>query len=258
MSSRSDERVGIDVAIEEVTVGRRRRRWSIGRVVLNVLVVVAFAGAVFALYSLIQGSGVLGDVEEVVPLSFEDVPAEYVHTGIILESVEKGLVVPASPTRFGPGDRVTRGEFAGVVVRTLEWPVEADETHSFIDVTGDPEVVDESDYIAVVATKGVMGGAGDSPPTFAPTVPIPMRHLIVVFARAAGDALPEPPATQDPDVQALSVNEETRAAYQRLAAAGILDGVDLDADDAALEAEVDREQVAIVAVNLRRFLTDGP
>lgn len=252
MSSAADGTSGVDAAIEEAGVNRRRR-WSGGRVFLNVFVVIAFAGAVFALYTLIQGSGVLdGSVQE-APIAFEDVPAEYAQSERMLEAVEKGLVKPSSTTRFGPSEGVTRGEFAGVVVRTLGWEVRADETHTFSDVTGDADVVDEADYIGVVATKGVMGGVGGVPPTFAPTDSIQVRHVLLVFARAAGDSLPEP-QTSDPAIQAHPVSDVIRDAYQRLEAAGVLEGADIQPTESALGAEADREQVAVIAVNLHRFL----
>lgn len=238
--------------VEEAGVNRRRR-WSGGRVFLNVFVVIAFAGAVFALYTLIQGSGVLDASVQEEPIAFQDVPAEYAQSERILEAVEMGLVKPSSTTRFGPSERVTRGDFAGVVVHTLGWGVRAKETHTFSDVTGDADVVDEADYIAVVATKGVMGGAGGVPPTFAPTDPIQVRHVLLVFARAAGDHLPEP-QTLDPAIQGLPVSDEIRDAYRRLAAAGILDGTGLEPSESTLGTEADREQVAVIAVNLHRFL----
>lgn len=243
------------MSIEEPEVGRTRRRWSVGRVILNLFVVVAFGAAVFALYTLIQGSGVLGGDREpaTTPASFEDVPADYAESDRIHEAVDTGLVTPASSLRFGPSDAVTRGEFAGVVVRTMGWDVGPDETHTFADVTGDPDVVDEADYIAVVATKGVMGGAGGVPPTFSPSDPVQVRHLLVVLARAAGTALPEP-TTPDRRIEALPVSDEIRSAYQRLSAAGILDGVDLDSADTTLVSAADREQVAVMAVNLHRLL----
>lgn len=252
MSPAADGTSGVDAAIEETGVSRRRR-WSGGRVFLNVFVVIAFAVAVFALYTLIQGSGVLDGSTRVKPIAFEDVPAEYAQSGRILEAVEKGLVKPSSPSRFGPSDRVSRGEFAGVVVHTMEWEVRSDETHAFSDVTGDADVVDEADYISVVATKVVMGGVGGVPPTFAPTDSIQVRHVLLVFARAAGNALPET-QTSDPAIQALPVSDEIRDAYQRLGAAGILDGTDLEPTESVLMAEADREQVAVIAVNLNRFL----
>ncbi|MHB0978479.1 MAG: S-layer homology domain-containing protein [Thermoleophilia bacterium] len=252
MNPQGDGTSGVDAAIEEAGVNRRRR-WSGGRIFLNVFVVIAFAGAAFALYTLIQGSGVLDGSTQETPVAFEDVPAEYAQSERILEAVEKGLVKPSSSTRFGPSEGVTRGEFAGVVVRTLDWEVRADETHTFSDVTGDADVVDEADYIGVVATKGVMGGVGGVPPTFAPTDSIQMRHVLLVFARAAGDHLPEP-QTPDPAIQALPVSDEISDAYQRLEAAGILGGTGLEPTESALMAEADREQVAVIAVNLHRFL----
>lgn len=255
MSSGVESTSGGDAVLDEAEIvrRRRRRRWSPGRIVLNLIVVVAFAGAVFALYSLIEGSGVLGGVEEVEPISFDDVPPEYAESGRILEAVEKGLVLPAAPARFGPADTVTRGEFAGVVVRTLGWDVIAAETHTFADVAGDPDVIDEADSIAVVATKGVMGGAGGVPPTFAPADPVQVRHVLVVFVRAADEMLPAV-GTPDREIDALPVSAEIRDAYQRLAAAGILDGVEFDPADTKLISEANREQVAIIAVNLQRFL----
>ncbi len=236
---------------------RSRRRVTVGRIVLNLAVVAAFGVAVFVVYNLVQDSGILdGARVSKAGRSFEDVPADNPLQGSIEEAVRIGLVEPASPSRFGPTESVLRGEFAGIVARTMELDVAADEPHSFADVTGDDDVVDEADYIAVLAAEGIMGGPGGVPPSFSPSDPVLMRHLIVVFARAGGDALPEATAI-DPAIEALEVSDEVRISYQRLASAGILDGVVMDSADNSLANEADREQVAAIAVNFRHFLAEA-
>ena len=62
--------------IDEVRPRRSRRRLTVGRVLLNLVVIAAFAGAVFVLYTLVQDSGILARELEVAPLAFEDVPAD--------------------------------------------------------------------------------------------------------------------------------------------------------------------------------------
>ena len=235
---------------------RPRRRVPVGRIVLNLAVVAAFAAAVFVVYNLVQDSGILdGTTVSNAGRSFEDVPADNPLRDSIEEAVRVGLVEPASPSRFGPTESVSRGEFAGIVARTMELDVTADEPQSFSDVTGDAKVVDEADYIAVIAAAGIMGGTGGDPPAFNPSDPVLMRHVIVVFARAGGDALPE--ATEiDPAIEALEVSDEVRTSYQRLASAGILDGVVMDSADTSLSNEADREQIAAMAVNFRHFMAE--
>lgn len=227
-----------------------------GRVVLNLVVLAAFGAAVFILYNLVQDSGILGTTtESTAAPSFVDVPVENPARDTIEEAVRIGLVEPSSPSRFGPTEGVPRGEFAGIVVRTMQWDVAADEPQPFGDVTGDSAVVDEADYIGVLAAQGVMGGTEGVPPAFNPGDPVLVRHVLVVFARAAGDALPE--ATEiDPAIAMLDVNNEVRASYQRLATAGVLDGVVMDSADVTLMNEAEREQVAVIAVNLRHFLAE--
>ena len=245
---------GFDLEVERPK--RSRRRMPVGRIVLNLAVVAAFAGAVFVVYNLVQDSGILdGTAVSNTGRSFEDVPADNPLQDSIEEAVRIGLVEPASPSRFGPTESVSRGEFAGIVARTIELDVAADESQSFADVTGDDEVVDEADYIAVLAAEGIMGGTAGVPPAFNPSDAVLMRHVIVVFARAGGDALPE--ATEiDPAIEALEVGDEVRISYQRLASAGILDGVVMDSADSSLMNEADRELVAAIAVNFRHFMAE--
>lgn len=243
-------------SLDRVEPGRAKRRLTVGRILLNLVVLAAFAGAVFVLYNLVQDSGILNkSPESAAGPSFDDVPVENPLRGTIEEAVSIGLVEPSSPSRFGPTESVPRGEFAGVVVRTLQWDVTADEPQPFGDVTGDSAVVDEADYIGVLAAQGVMGGTEGVPPAFNPGDPVLVRHVLVVFARAAGDALPVA-AEIDPALAKLDVNDEVRASYQRLATAGVLDGVVMDSADVTLMNEADREQVAVIAVNLKHFLAE--
>ncbi|MHB9148835.1 MAG: S-layer homology domain-containing protein [Thermoleophilia bacterium] len=256
MSSAPDRDGEYARGLDLVEPGRAKRGMTVGRILLNLVVLAAFGGAVFILYTLVQNSGILHKTpESAAAASFDDVPVENPARDTIEEAVRIGLVEPSSPSRFGPTESVSRAEFAGIVVRTLQWDVAADEPQPFGDVTGDSAAVDEADYIAVLAAEGVMGGTAGVPPAFNPGDPVLVRHVMVVFARAAGDALPE--ATEiDPAIAKLDVNDEVRAAYQRLAAVGALDGVVMDSADVTLTNEADREQVAVIAVNLRHFLPE--
>lgn len=256
MSSAPDRDGEYARGLDLVEPGRAKPRLSVGRILLNLVVLVAFGGAVFILYTLVQDSGILHKVpESAAGPSFDDVPVENPARDAIEEAVSIGLVEPSSPSRFGPTESVPRGEFAGVVVRTLQWDVAPDEPQPFGDVTGDNAVVDEADNIGVLAAEGVMGGTEGVPPAFNPADPVLVRHVLVVFARAAGDALPEV-SEIDPAIARLDVNDEVRASYQRLATAGVLDGVVMDSADVTLMNEADREQVAVIAVNLRHFLAE--
>ncbi|HZK49702.1 MAG TPA: S-layer homology domain-containing protein [Thermoleophilia bacterium] len=231
----------------------RRRRLTAGRILLNLVVVAAFAAAVAAVYMLVQNSGIIDRTSDETTSSTATAPTDYVLGGPIDEAVTTGLMSLSGPSRFGPTESVSRGEFAGVVVRTMGWDVAADEAQDFADVVGDPEVLDEADYIAAVAARAVMRGTGGVPAAFMPDQPVMVGHVLVVFARAAGDALPE--ATEvDPSLLQVRVDDETLSAYRRLAAAGILADVSLDSADETLSNDADRQQVAVMAVNLKHFL----
>lgn len=257
----------------------RRRRITVSRVLLNLAILAAFAIAVYTMYTLIQNSGILGESEDgaVSESMFIDVPDTDPHAADLQDAAILGLVETSSPTRFGVREPVTRGDLSFTVVKTLGLEVPVDGVHAFADVEGDPEVLDQSDYIAVAVDRGFMTGMGGDPPLFEPDTTTSVGEVLVVFATAGGEALPEasPEETSTTDTTAADTSTtepttdttaaagtegesqpspEVLDAHARLTAAGILDDLDVETTDEALSAGARKELVALIAVNMRRYL----
>jgi hypothetical protein len=58
------------------------------------------------------------------PVTFDDVPADNVHAEAVASLRTVGVLNGYTPTRFGPGDRLTRGQFASAVERLLRFVAE--------------------------------------------------------------------------------------------------------------------------------------
>ncbi len=218
--------------------------------------VVGFACAVLAVVLIVQSSGILGADETSANAVFEDVPLDHPHRVAIEQATQLGLLQPASDTLFGPAEPVTREKLAGSLVRLMEWSVAQDEEEVFSDVEGDPEQLDDADYVAVVAQRSVMSGTADDPPAFKPAQQVSLETFVVVLNRAFANRLSEP-AIRNPDIDARPVTEEVREALQRVNAAGLFrdTAIDLGADD--LTVPLTKDVAAEVLANAHRELSGG-
>lgn len=219
-------------------------------------VVVGFAAAVLAIVLIVQNSGILRAEETVVSVVFEDVPADQPHRAAIEQAAQLGLLQPVSDTVFGPAEPVTREKLAGSLVKMMDWAVAEDEEEVFSDIEGDPQQLDDADYVAVVAQRSVMSGTTDDPPAFKPDDQVSLLTFVVVLNRALGTRLAEPPI-RNPDIDARPVAEEAREALQRVNAAGFFkdSGVDLAADD--LTVPLTKEVAAVVLINAYKEISGG-
>jgi hypothetical protein len=250
-------------------------------VLLNLVVLAAFGIAVYTMYTLIQNSGVLGSTEEegVVNAMFTDVPTTDPHVAELQEAAILGLVETSTPTVFGVEESVTRGDLSETVVKTLGLKVPRDGVHAFADVPGDPEVLDTSDYVALAVELGYMSGIGGDPPLFDADADSTVGEVLLVFARAGGDALvessptattaaseataasttattaePAPEGAADAATTEAAAPLDAQSAHARLEAAGILEGLEVASTETALELQARRKFVALVAVRMRHFL----
>lgn len=224
-----------------------------GRIILKVVVVLGFLAAVGGVFLLVQYSGAFGGGQTQVATSFTDIPENHRHRVQILAAVDAGLLKPATSTTFGPGDPVTRAQFAMAVAKAMVWPVGPDEKEVFSDVQGGSGQVDPADYIAVVAQKNVMSGVTGDPPKFLPDQPVTLEQAFRVMLRAAGDRLAKP-AQIDTVIAAMTWSDELKQAVQTAKNAKILDDTGITPGATDFSQPLTKETAAVLFANLRRAL----
>lgn len=89
---------------------------------------------------------------------------------------EEGIVNKVSDTWYGPGENITRGDFAMFLVRTLD--LTAETSGNFDDVDADAEY---ADAVAVGKKLGILNGIGDN--MFNPEGEITRQELMAITAR---------------------------------------------------------------------------
>jgi hypothetical protein len=184
---------------------------------------------------------------------FTDIPENHRHRRQILAAVDAGLLEPATSTTFGPGDPVTRAQFAVALAKAMGWPVGPDEKEVFSDVEGVSGQVDPADYIAVVAQKNVMSGVAGDPPKFLPDQPVTLEQAFRVMLRAVGDRLAEP-AQIDTVIVAMAGPDELKKAVQTAKNAKVLDDSGITPGATDFSQPLTKETAAVLLANLRRAL----
>jgi uncharacterized protein YkwD len=152
---------------------------------------------------------------------FTDVGSSTLYAEEIELLARRGYVNGYGDGTFGPYDRVTRQQFAKIIVLALGRTVSPVYASSFTDVTTTPSASDPlypAGYIAACAAQGIT--VGKTPYTFRPYDSITRAQLITMAARAAG--LGDPPAGYRPRFSDFSDEHYPWAA--RAAYAGWLDG----------------------------------
>ncbi|MCJ7796974.1 MAG: S-layer homology domain-containing protein [Thermoleophilia bacterium] len=224
-----------------------------GRIILKFAVVLGFLAAVGGVVLLVQDSGVLSGGRARVVVVFTDIPENHRHRRQILAAVDAGLLEPATSTTFGPGDPVTRAQFAVALAKAMGWPVGPDEKEVFSDVEGGSGQVDPADYIAAVAQKNVMSGVAGDPPKFLPDQPVTLEQAFRVMLRAVGDRLAEP-AQIDTVIVAMAGPDELKKAVQTAKNAKVLDDSGITPGATDFSQPLTKETAAVLLANLRRAL----
>lgn len=223
-----------------------------GRIILKLAVVLGFLAALAGVFLLVQHSGALGGRTRAA-VSFSDIPQNHRHRRQILAAVDGGLLKPATNTTFGPGDPVTRAQFAIALAKTMGWSVGPDEKEVFSDVEGGSGQVDPADYIAVAAQKNVMSGLTGDPPKFLPGQPVTLEQAFRVMLRAVGDRIAEP-AQIDTVIAATTWSDELKKAVQTAKNAKILDDTGITPGATDFSQPLTKETAAVLLANLRRAL----
>jgi serine protease Do len=121
------------------------------------------------------------------------VPAGSDYYGAITYLAEEGVVSGYANGNFGPNDRVTRQQFAKMIVRAVGYAVFTSDVCPYTDVpTSSPgHYVDDADplypdhYVAVAAGRHITVGLGGS--TFGPYQNIKMAQATTMVVRTAED-----------------------------------------------------------------------
>jgi hypothetical protein len=182
--------------------------------------------------------------------SFPDVPSSHPYHAAITDLADRGIIGGYADGNFGPGDPVTRQQFAKMVVLTGGYPVSEANVCFFTDVEkSDASTLYPDNYIAVAAANGIT--TGKTPTTFDPYSNITRYQVVTMVVRMADNLQPgllvAPPVgyttgagwETDPTHGANAA----RAAYN-----GILAGLDLSALDP--RGNMNRGEVAQVLHNL--------
>jgi oligopeptide transport system substrate-binding protein len=182
---------------------------------------------------------------------FPDVLPSHPYYEAITALASEGVIGGYSSGRFGPSDRVTRQQFAKMIVLAAGYPVSESDVCPFLDVTKtDSGRLYPDNYIAVCAAKGI--AAGTSPTLFSPNVYITRYQVVTMVVRAADDLRPgllaTPPADW-PGSATWAADGTHGANAERAERGGLLTGLDL----AVLSptGEMTRGEVAQVLFNLR-------
>lgn len=112
---------------------------------------------------------------------FSDVPASYWASGVISELSELGYINGYPDGSFKPGARISRAEFATVLVKAFQLPAASGKV--FDDTAGHWA----RDYIGAAHAAGIVSGYSES--SFGPDNPITREQMAMMIAKAAG--LPE-------------------------------------------------------------------
>lgn len=93
--------------------------------------------------------------------------------------VEKGIIAGVSDTEFKPEDKITRAQFARILVTALNLQVDKGGALYFKDV---PASAWYHDAVAAAVNSGLISGYGDG--AFAPDANISREELVVIISRA--------------------------------------------------------------------------
>ena len=179
--------------------------------------------------------------------SFSDVNNYTAYAAEIRLLAGDGIVSGYQDGSFGPYNKVTRQQFAKMIVLALDYDVSPLLACSFKDVAALPGSSDPlypGGYIAACAAAGIT--VGKTPDTFAPYEQITRAQLITMVARAAG--LADPPASFKPVFDNFSATHYPWA--RRAAYAGLLDGLQGIGPGYDFWSTATRGEVCLVLANM--------
>lgn len=180
--------------------------------------------------------------------SFADLNGHWAQQDVELMAA-KLIVQGVSDTRFAPDDRITRAEFASLLVRALGFRTEGNiESYTFQDVSRDAWYAPS---VEAAAKAGLVSGMSND--RFAPDSEITREQMAVMLANAltivGKSEIASDPHALDKFSDVADISVWARSAIAQAVSAGIINGVTVDQ-----VAPADHATRAQAAVMLKRFL----
>ncbi len=171
-----------------------------------------------ALYKITPVQAV--DLSNINASSFDDLAGYEWAQAAIVETQANGIINAKGESTYAPGENITRGDFAGYLIRTLGFT--SDSTENFADVPAEREYAKE---IAAGKALGILNGIGDN--LFSPEASITRQDMMTICAR--GMKLAEKLAAADPAVLDGFADKDSIADYalesvSAMVASGIIQG----------------------------------
>lgn len=148
---------------------------------------------------VLLGLAFLGPSTAVAAVGFPDVSATNPYHLQIEVLAQLGVVGGFADGRFRPDARVSRQQFAKMVVLAMRIPVSEADVSAFGDVTRTgAETLFPDNYVAAVAREGITTGTKKPTPTtpglFSPGAEISLAQAVTMMTRASGRTLTSPAA----------------------------------------------------------------
>jgi len=153
--------------------------------------------------------------------SLADVPSGHPYATAILDLATRGIVTGYANGKFGPGDTVTRQQFAKMITLMMAFDVsEADEC-PYPDVVRSPSSLYPDNYVAAATENRLMVGHADG--LFEPLGNITRAQVVTAVSRAVGWITADVPSDWSGQVD---VSDPTHGVNLRWAEySGLLNGV---------------------------------
>lgn len=146
---------------------------------------------------------------------FRDVPVGHPYAQAVMALAKAGIVQGYGDGTFGPDRKVTREEFAKMVLLTLDQMPTEDLTEPFQDVEDVPGLFPD-DYIALAYQLGITKGVSENPPRFGPKSLVMRAQVTTMTVRGADAVKPGflvlPPAGSVPPYGSFSPAHDPAAA----------------------------------------------
>jgi hypothetical protein len=203
---------------------------------------------------------------------FDDVTGHPYARDYLNTMFSKGIMQPRSAAQFGVYENITRGEFATMIVRMLDLPLNYDTsiqqlTFSDVPPTAVPNALWDYRYIETGARAGIISGLG--PRQFGPSAYLTREQAAVIIARALnlklGDTNKDLNSLAKQFTDAGEIDYYAIRQVQAVVKAKIMSGDEVKSQDGKSKstytfkpkANLNRADMAIIAYNimtkLKRF-----
>ncbi|GAB4246490.1 MAG: hypothetical protein Kow00129_06810 [Thermoleophilia bacterium] len=180
-----------------------------------------------------------------VPVPFSDVSRNHPYANAIGGLYEAGVIVGFGDGSFRPEGRVSRQQFAKMILLTLEQVPTEWEVSVFADVPPAPGLYPDN-FVALAYRLGITKGTSVNPALFSPHAPITRAQVITMVTRAADALYPGALEHAPGDYRSPfgSFSRDHDSAAQRAYWNGLLDGLQGMGSDYDFWRAAERGEVA--------------